>query len=102
LLERVNPLTRGLEQSTQLRIVTVLVEQLARPLKVVDGPPILGGQPSRRLELAIRLAGSGEPLPVPDHVGVRQLVLKLGQARLDLADKFVNHREASVGAPAAR
>ena len=91
LLERLDPLARGLQQRPQLGVVAVLGEQLARALEVVDDAPVLGGQLGGRLELAVGPAGGREPLAVGDHLGVGQLALELAEARLDLGDELVDH-----------
>ena len=97
LLQRLDPLPRGLEQRPQLGILTVLGQQIARPLEVVDHVAVLGRQLRRRLELAVRATGSGEPLPVPDHLWIGQFRLELAEARLNLGDEIVNHSTSSVG-----
>src|SRR5262249_38634631 len=60
-------------------------------LVVIADPAVLGGQRRRRLELPVRLAGSAEPLSIPDYSGVRELVLERPEARLDLRNEVVDH-----------
>ena len=84
VLELLQPLARGVEQRAQLGVVAVLGQQLARSLGVVSRAAVLGGKARGGLELAVRAAGGREAGTVADHLRIRQLLLELAEARLDL------------------
>lgn len=96
---------RAVEQLAQLRVVAVLVEQLASAGGVVDRPAPLLGELRRRLELRERAARLRVAVAVGDHVGVRDLARDLGEPRLDLLDELLDHtaegsgRARAVGGP---
>ena len=100
LLEALDPLARVVELRAQLGVLAALVEQLLRALGVrAREPPLLRELGGGR-ELVEQAAGVGVALAVPDHLGVRHLRLRVGEARLDLLDERLRSRRASLRAGA--
>ena len=83
---------RALELGAHLGVLAALVEHLLRALGVGDGEAPLLGQLGGGGQLVEGAAGVGVALPVRDHLGIRHLRLRLGEARLDLVDQGLDHR----------
>ena len=91
LLEALDPLARVVELRAHLGVLAALVEHLLRALGVrARQPPLLRELGGGR-ELVEQPAGVGVALAVRDHLGVRHLRLRVGEARLDLFDEPFDH-----------
>jgi hypothetical protein len=98
LLKRAEALPRSVHQRAQLRVIRALFEQFTCAGVVVGGVPVLGGELRRGLKLAVRAAGSGEPLAVADDLGVGELGFEVSESRLNLGYEVVDHGYPSVEA----
>ena len=91
LAEHLHALPRGLHLLPQLRIVAALGEHLLGAVGVGLGMPPCLGELGRRGELVEEAPRLGVALPVPDHLGIRHLRLRILETGLDLLDERFDH-----------
>ena len=82
-----------LELGARLGVLAALFEQLLRPfgvrLRQAPGLSQLGGG----RQAVVDAADLGEPLAIPDHVGIAHLRLGLAEPRFDLLDQGFDHND---------
>src|SRR4051794_10927695 len=91
LLELLHPRPRRLHLRAQLRIVATLGEHLLRALGVGFRMPPLLRELRARGELVEEAPRLRVTLPVPNHLGIRHLRLRILETGLDLLDERLDH-----------